>query len=166
MPALLHLGISTTSESLGVECLQPSLDISGKLHVSSSCIGSVQVSGKTCQRSTQTVDSDGTMLDGGSLASNSSQHVGRCFSMVPHHKTSCHGCLCRPCTVGSAISAFNHLAAQQCVLCRQGFYSSVCQAVMGQVKCLCQRSTSGAGRNGQVGAFNRVYQAMPSLPLN
>ena len=33
MPALLHLGISTTSGGLGVECLQPSLDISGKLHV-------------------------------------------------------------------------------------------------------------------------------------
>ena len=53
VPALLHLGISTISGGLGVECLQPSLDVSGKLHVSSSCIsssGSVQVSGRTCQR--------------------------------------------------------------------------------------------------------------------
>ena len=50
MPALLHLGISTTSGGLGFECLQPSLDFSGKLHVSSSCIsssGSVHVSGRT-----------------------------------------------------------------------------------------------------------------------
>ena len=31
MPALLHLGKTTTSEGLGVECLQPSLDISDKL---------------------------------------------------------------------------------------------------------------------------------------
>ena len=38
MPALLQLGISTTSGGLGVECPQPSLDVSGKLHVSSSCI--------------------------------------------------------------------------------------------------------------------------------
>ena len=55
VPALLLLGISTTSEGLEVECLQPSLDISGKLHVSSSCISSsisVQVSGRTCHRST------------------------------------------------------------------------------------------------------------------
>ena len=48
---------------LGVECLQPSLDFSGKLCVSSSCSsssGSVQVSGRTCQWSTQTFDSGGT----------------------------------------------------------------------------------------------------------
>ena len=36
----------------------------------------------------------------------------------------------------------------------------------GQLKGLCQRSTSSAGRNGQVGVLNRVYQTMPSLPLN
>ena len=62
---------------LGVECLQPSLDFSDKLCVSSSCSGSsrsVQVSGRTCQWSTQTFDSGGTILDGGSLASHYSQH--------------------------------------------------------------------------------------------
>ena len=67
---------------LGVECLQPSLDISGKFCVSSfgsSSSSSVQVSGRTCQRSTQTLHSDGAMLDGGSLTSNSSQHVGTIF---------------------------------------------------------------------------------------
>ena len=40
------------SGGLRVECLQPSLDVSGKLYVSSSCISftsSVQVSGRTCQ---------------------------------------------------------------------------------------------------------------------
>ena len=45
-----------------VECLQPSVDVAGRLHVSSSSIsssGSVQVSGRTCQRSTQTTDSGG-----------------------------------------------------------------------------------------------------------
>ena len=40
--------------------------------------------------------------------------------------------------LGSVISAFNPLAAQQCVLCRQGFSSSVCQAVVGAI----QTSTS------------------------
>ena len=80
MPALFHFGNSTACGGLGVECLQPSLDFSGKLCVSSSCSGptcSVQVSSRTCQWSTQTFDSDGTMLDGGSLASHHSQHVGR-----------------------------------------------------------------------------------------
>ena len=71
------------------------------------------------------------MLDGGSLTPNSSQHVGRCSLVMPCHKRSHHGCLSRPCAQGSAISAFNPLAAQQCVLCRQGFSSSVCQAVAG-----------------------------------
>ena len=101
--------------ALGVECLQPSLDISGKLHVSSSCIsssGSVQSSCTRCQRSTQMFDSGGTMLDGGSLVHHSPQHVGRHSSVMPHHKRSCHGCLSRPGAQGSAISAFNPLAAQ------------------------------------------------------
>ena len=36
----------------------------------------------------------------------------------------------------------------------------------GQLKHLCQGSTSNVGRNGQVGVLDRVYQTMPSLPLN
>ena len=36
----------------------------------------------------------------------------------------------------------------------------------GQLKCPHQKSTSSAGRNGLVGVLNRVYQTMPSLPLN
>ena len=71
------------------------------------------------------------MLDGGSLASHSSQYVGRCSSAVSHLKRSHHGCFSRPGTQGSAISAFNPLVAQWCVLHRQGFSSSVCQAVVG-----------------------------------
>ena len=35
-----------------------------------------------------------------------------------------------------------------------------------QFKHLHQRSTSSVGRNGQVGVLDRVYQTMPSLPLN
>ena len=74
---------------LGIECLQASLNFSGKLCVSfssSSPSCSVQVSGRTCQWSTQTFDSGGAMFNGGSLASHSSQHVGRCSSAVSHHK--------------------------------------------------------------------------------
>ena len=116
VPALFHLGNSTTFGGLGVECLQLSLDFSGKLCVSSSGSSSVQVSGGTCQQSTQTFDSGGAMLDGGSLASHSSQHVGRYSSAVSHHKRSCCGCFLRPGAQGSAISAFNPLVAQRCEL--------------------------------------------------
>ena len=143
MPVLLHLGNSSASGGLGIECLQPSLDVSGKLCVSSSgssSSSSVQVSGRTCQQSTQTSDYCGTMLDGGSLASNSSQHVGQHSPAVCHHKRSHSGCFSRPGAQGSAISAFNPLAGQQCVLHQQGFSSSVCQVVAGAT----QASTSKA----------------------
>ena len=115
VPALLHLGTSTTSGGLGVECPQPSLNFSGKLCVSSSSSSpssSLQVSGRTCQWSTQTFNSGGAMLNGGSLGSHSSQHVGRCSLAVSHHKRSRCGCFSRPDTQGSVISAFNPLAAQ------------------------------------------------------
>ena len=36
----------------------------------------------------------------------------------------------------------------------------------GQLKHLCQGSTSSAGGSGLVGVLDRVYQTMPSLPLN
>ena len=97
---------------------------------------------------------------------HSSQHVGRCSLAVPHHKRSRHGCFGRPGSQRSAISTFNPLAAQQCVLHRQGFSSSVCQMVVGATQTSTQRSTSSAGKNGPVGVLNRVYQTMPSLPLN
>ena len=74
--------------------------------------GSGQVSSRTCQWSTQTFASGGSMLDGSSLASQSSQHAGRHSSAVSHRKGSRRGCFGRPGAQGSAISAFNPLAAQ------------------------------------------------------
>ena len=137
MPTLFHFGNSTASGGLGVECLQPSFEFSGKLCVSFSSSGpscSGQVSSRTCQQSTQTFTSGGSMLDGGSLASNSSQHAGRCSLVVSSCKRSRHECFGRPGAQGSALSAFNPLAAQRHVLCRQGFSSSVCQAVVGATR--------------------------------
>ena len=101
---------------LGVLGLMPSaiLGLFSKLCVSSSgssSSSSVQVSGRTCQWSTQTFDSGCTMLDGGSLASHRSQHVGRHSSVVSHCKRSHCGCFSRPGEQGSAISAFNPLVA-------------------------------------------------------
>ena len=153
MPALFHLGNSTTSGGLGVECLQPSLDSSGKLCVSSSDSSSsrsVQVSGGTCQQSTQTFDSGVTMLDGGSLASHCSQHVGKCSLAVSHHKRSHHGYFGRPGAQGSVITAFNPLAAQQCVLCRQRFSSSVCKVVGGNLNIYVKGLPAVLERMGQL----------------
>ena len=152
MPALLHQ-ISTTSGDLGIECLPPFLDVSGKLCVSYSCISSsssVHVSGRTCQRSTQTVDLGGTMLDGGFLAPHSSQHIGRCSSVVSCHKRSHHGCFTRPGAQGSAISAFNPLAVQWYVLSRQGSLPQSVRWWWRQPEHLCQRPANSVGRNGRL----------------
>ena len=145
------------------------MEVSGRLCVYSSCINSsacIQVSARTCQWSTQTFDSGGTMLDGDSLAPHTYQHVGRCSSAVPHHKRSHRGCLSRPGIQGSAISAFNlWLLSDVCYTDRDSLPQSVRQW-QGQLECLYQRSTSSVGRNGWVGVFNRVYHTMLSLLLN
>ena len=168
MSALLHLGISTTGV-LGAECLQPSMEDSGGLCVSSSCIsssGSVQVSGRTCQRSTQTIDSGDTMLDGGSLAPHSSQHVGRCSWLCPIVKD-----LTMDVSVGQALKGLSYLHLILWLLSdvqytdRRGGLPQSVRQWWRPLKHLCQRSTSSVGRNGQVGGLNRVYQTMPSLPL-
>ena len=154
---------------LSVECLQPSMGISSRLCVSSFSISSsssVQVSGITCQRSTQTIDSGGTMLDGGSLAPHSSQHVDRHSLVVPHHKRSHDGCFVRPGAQGSAISAFNPLIAQNVCYTDRGTHLQSVRQWWGQPEHLCQRSTSSVGRNGQVSVLDRVYQTMLSLSLN
>ena len=166
MPSLLHLGISTIPGGLGVECLQPSLDVSGKLCVFSSWIsssGSVNVSDRTCQRSTQMVDSGGTMFDGGSLAPHTSQDVGRHSLVVPHHKRSHHGYLGRAGTQGSAISDLAlWLLSNVCYADKGSLPQSVRQWWQ-QLQCLCQKSTSSVGMNGQGGVLDRVYQTMPFL---
>ena len=99
-----------------VECIKPSLDISGNLCLSFSHIGScrsVHVSGITCLRSIQTMNYTGTKLDGGVLASHSSQHIGRHFSRLSCHKGTNHGCFSRPGAQGFSISSFNPLGTQR-----------------------------------------------------
>ena len=44
MLALLHYGKPIASRSFGIECIQPSVDVSGKLCISSSCINSCMLS--------------------------------------------------------------------------------------------------------------------------
>ena len=96
--------------SLGVECYQPSLDISCKLSISFSCNtspSSIQVSGRTCHRLIQTSSSICTLLNGGCLASYSYQYGGRYLSLVSHCKRFLQGCVCRLVAQGLAITAFN-----------------------------------------------------------
>ena len=114
VPALLHLGISTTSGCLGVDYLHPWMfqvrymfPLPPLVPLVLSMFLAEHVKGQL-----RWLILVHTMLDGGSLAPHSSQHVGRCSSVVPHHKRSHHGCFGRPGAQGSAISAFNPLAAQ------------------------------------------------------
>ena len=130
---LLYL-VKSTSRCLGVECSHQPLDISGKLCVSSSSfsyIASIKVPGRMCHRSVKTSYFGSTFLEGGSLVSHSSQHVGRHSLPMSHCKGPHHGCLSRLCAQWSASTAFNLWAAHRCVLHRQGFSSSVLQAVVG-----------------------------------
>ena len=118
MSALSHSGNTITSRSLGIECLLPSMELSGELSISSVCINSsslVQLSNRTCHKSIQTSHSCGTMLDGSSLAFPSSQHVGRWSSLVSNHKRFHHRCFSRPGVQGSPSAALNSLAAHRCV---------------------------------------------------
>ena len=88
----LHLGMLPTDDSLVTECFQPCLGISDELCVSSSSFsssGSIKVAGRMCCRSIQTSSSSGTLLDGNSLVSQNSQHVGRHLSSVSHCKGPC-----------------------------------------------------------------------------
>ena len=103
---------------------------------------------------------------GSSLASHSSQHAGRCSLAVSHHKRSHCGCFGRPGAEGSVVSAFNPwLLSDMCYADKGSLPRSVRQW-QGQLECLCHGSTSSAGGSGLVGELDRVYQTMPSLPLN
>ena len=78
MSLLLYVEEVPTSVSLGVECFQPSLDISGELCISSSLNStSIHISGRTCHKSCQASNSSRTSLERGSLASQNTLHIRR-----------------------------------------------------------------------------------------
>ena len=71
MSELLHLGESITFVSLGMEHIQPALEVSSQLGISSVGVSStscVLVSGRTGHMSIETSNSHYTSLNGGSLA--------------------------------------------------------------------------------------------------
>ena len=172
MPALLHLGISTTYGGLGVECLQPSLDISGKLPVILLLVLVPLVLSKflaeTCKRSTEMIwfwwHRVGWKLFGFLLILNMLTDVPQAVS---HHKRSHHGCFGRPGAQGSA-----HI-------CIQPFGCSAMCAM--QTGVLFLNLPGGSGGNlsiylkclaavlegmDRLVCFNRVHQTVPSLPIN
>ena len=145
------------------------MDISGRLHVFFSCISSsdsVQVSGRTCQRSTWTIDSGGTILDGSSLAP-------QVLNMLVDIPQQCHVIkdLIMDVSVSQVLKGLPYLHLTLWLLSDVSYADrgSLPQSVRqwwGQLECLCQSSTSSVERNGQVSVLDRVYQTMPSLPLN
>ena len=166
MSALLHFGKCSICGTLWLNTFNPPCKYQVSYVFLSSCISSlssIQVSNWVCHRSIQTSYSVVTLLDWGSLASQSSQLVGRHSLFTSYCKKSHHGSFSRLGAQGSAITELNPLATQKCVLCRQGFSSSTSQAVTGAST---TKVTNNAGKNMPVGMLNRVYQAMPFLPLN
>ena len=100
---------SVSSRSFAVECIQPSMEVSGELCISSTCTNStsvVQVSSGRYHKLIQTSYSSGIMVDGGFLASHSSQCVGRHSLSMSHCKKSHHECFGRPGAQGSTVAAF------------------------------------------------------------
>ena len=108
--AILCIERSPTSRNLGVENLQPPLDISRVLFIffyCSSSPSSIHASGRTCHRCIQISNSSCSLHDQGSLVSHCSQHLGRHYSSVSHWK--------RLDGQRFATAAFNLLAAHRCV---------------------------------------------------
>ena len=143
MSALLHLGKSTTSYTLGIECFQPSVDISGELCISS-CISSptsLQVSGRTCHRSIQIPNSNFTLLDRGSLAFYSSQQVERHSSLVPTTKD-----LIRDTLVGQTLKGVSLLYLRNVCCTDEGSLPQSFSSCGGNSDHLQQRFTSNVER--------------------
>ena len=160
MSVILDCRKSSTSESLGVECFQPSLAIWSKLCFSSSCISSPGF-----WQNTLWVNSDflfwwhfvGWRL----LGFPCLWAYWKTFLISDPPWRPHHGSFSRLGAEGSAVTAFNPLATQRCMFCSQVFSSLVCQAVVGQLKHIQQKFTNNVGRSGLVGVLERVYQTMP-----
>ena len=166
MSPLLHLWEYTTSESLGDDCFQLSLDIPGELRISSCSISSpsaADVSGTTYHRIS---NCSFTSFDGGFLDSDSSQPVGRYSSSVSYHKRSCLGYFNRMGAQESAFAALTLLLLRgTCCVDKVSLLQYVRQQ-QGQLEHVQQRFTSNIGNNAQVGMLKIVYQTIPFLPLN
>ena len=171
MPALLYYGICTTSGALGVECLQPFLDVSGKLcyvfpppalvplvlakfwveHIKGQLICLILVAPYWMEA--PWLPTVLNMLAGIPL---------QC-SIIKD--------LIVDVSVGLVLKGLPYLDLTLWLLSNvsyadSGFLSQSVRQCQGQLEHLHQTSTSSVGRNWQVGVLKRLYQTMPYLPLN
>ena len=140
--------------ALGVECFQPPLGISVGLCIFSSCFstpGSVHVSIKTWEMLFHASNSGYSLLDGESLASNSSQHFGGHYLSMSYHKSLV--------VEGSAIAAFNPSAH---VLHRQKLYSTVGQAMAGMMQASAAKVYEQCWKGWHVGVLEAVLNSVTS----
>ena len=169
MLALLHLRNSTTSGGLGVECLQPSLDVSGRLCVSSSGISSsssVQVLAEHVKGQLRLLILVAPCwMEAPWLPTvlNMLADIPQCCPIIKD--------LVLDVSVGYVLKGLPYLhltlwlLRDVCCMDRDSLPQPVRQW-WGDPESLLQRSTSSVGRNGQVSVLSRVYQTKPYLPLN
>ena len=106
------------------------------------------------------------MLDGGSLASHSSQHVGRHSSALSHHKGPCCECFGRPGAQGSAISAFNPFSCSEMWVAQTGvLFLSLSGSNSGNSSIYDEGPPAMLEGMGRL-VYSRGYQTMPYLPTH
>ena len=120
-----------------------------------SFLSSVQVSGRTHHRSIQTSNSIHTLMDGSSLASHSSQHVGRHFHYCFLIKGVTRDVLLGPLPKSHPSLDLTFGCSE--TLCRLLLFLSLSSSSESDL-CICNKSTSNVRKNGQVGVLERVYQ--------
>ena len=134
------------------------------LYIFSSCISSpraVKVSGRTYHRSIQASNSSCTLLDGGSLVTHNSQHIGRHSSILKD--------LISNVLVGWVLRGLPSLHLMHWLLSdkwhiERGSLSQAVKQWHGWLKCLQQRLATSVRNNRQVGVLKGVYQTMPFCP--
>ena len=161
--------MSKTLLSLGVECFHPPLDIAGEEYVSSFCIsspGSVQVWSGTCLRLIQTFYFSGTLLEWGSLASHSYQHIRRNSSLLSQLKNLIMDVLVVPVFEGLQSLHITLWLLRDVCYADKGTLPQSARQWLGSLEYLQQKYTSSAGKNGLIGVLQRVFHTMPCLLLN
>ena len=168
VPALLHIGISTTSWGVRVECLPPSMDVSGRLHVFSSGIsssGSVQVLTENVKdQLKQFILVAPCWMEAPCLST-----VLNMLEDVPWQCPVLKD-LIIDVSVGLVLKGLSYLDLtlwllnDVCYADRASLPQSVRQWQW-QIEHLHQRSTSSVGRNGQVGVLDRVSKLMSHFYL-
>ena len=179
MSVLFNLGKSTTSGSFGVECIQPSLDISGKLCLSFSYLNSsasVQFSCRTCHQSIQTFEHVTSqfrlliLVAPCRIEAPWLPTVLHMFEDNPKHCSVIKGLIIDT-LIGQVLKGLPYQHLPFCLfwdICYadKGSLPQYVRQWQGLLKNLQQKSTSNVGKNGKVAMFEEVYQTLPYLLLH